>query len=143
MSLFCMADTIFEGDCASFDLTMVVPFKENGMWYFQLRYHVVKLDGEEGEVIIPKVKSPFDDRFPATYGELSFSPRNKNYTEMLSLRDDKVGIEWTQYEGRECLYYYVKTKDAPIQEMTHEEIEEELGHPFKEVKKKSTKKKED
>lgn len=136
--VFCIADTVFEGKCAAFDLTMVVPFKENGKWYFQLRYHVVKLDGEEGEVVIPKVESPFTSSFPITDCEISL--KSKNSTEKLLLRDDRVDVEWTQLEGHECFYYYVKTKDALVKEMTHGEIEEILGHPFKEVKKKSTKK---
>ena len=136
--LFCMADTMFKGECSSFDLTMVVPFKENNMWYFQLHYHVVKYDGEEGEVIIPKVKSPFTSSFPMTYSDISAASRFEPLG--LVLHDDKVEIERTQLEGHSCSYYYVKTKDAPVKEMTHEEIEEELGYPFKEVKKKSVKK---
>jgi len=140
--IFNMADALCGGSCRSFDLTMIVPFKEKGDWYFQLRYHVIKENGEEGEVVIPKVRSPFSSNFPTTERELSCAwPK---CVEIETLRTcDGVIIESTQYEGRENLYYYVKTKDAPVREMSHEEIEEILGHPFKEVKKKSTKKKED
>lgn len=135
---FDIANSVVNGDCKCCYLTTIVPFEERGIMYFHLRYHVVKTDGEEGEIFIPKVNNPFASVFPMMERELSLEQRFSN-SDKLVVRD-RVDVESTQYDGHTCLYYYVKTKDAPVKEMTHEEIEEKLGHPFKEVKKKSTKK---
>lgn len=138
MNLRTMANAICNGAYKAFDLTMIVPFKEGDKWYFQLRYHVVKADGEEGEVIIPKINSPFPSENPVIDEIVSYSSFNNVY--IMSLVTDEPRMEKTNYEGhRDCVFYYVKTKDAPVKEMTHEEIEEKLGHPFKEVKKKGGK----
>lgn len=117
-------------NCDGCELVMILPFKEGNYWYFQLRYHVVKTDGEEGELIIPKVNNPFYSNRPTIEVE-----ERTLYDPIYSLRLNMENpiVEKTTYEGHDCVYYYVKTKDAPVKEMTHEEIEKELGHPFVEI----------
>ena len=118
------------------ELTNIELFEEDGQYYLKLNY-IIEDDYKIEEVIIPKVRLPFnknvfpeitysrEDRDPIMYGirEESYIKTGCNNT--LELRKCKIPETYND------IFYLVKIIDEKHKEMTVAEIEKALGYKVK------------
>ena len=117
------------------ELSDIVPFKEDGLWYFKLIY---KYEDKKGKhtVVIPKAAIPFDQ------GSLPSINRLDSYYRFLSERpyiscNNSIPLYKSVCDlaiaqgAKEPDYYFDIITEYASREMTLDEIEKELGYKVK------------
>lgn len=124
------------------ELSSIVPFKEDGLWYFKLIY---KYEDKKGKhtVVIPKAATPFDqgslpsiNRLEPYYRCLSELPYI-NCNNSMSLYDSVCDLAIKRGIKEPSCYFDIITEYAS-QEMTLDEIEKELGYKIKIINKENS-----
>ena len=121
------------------ELSNIVPFKEDGLWYFKLIY---KYEDKKGKhtVVIPKVAIPFvQESLPSVnrllpdYGCLLEHPYI-NCNDLMPLYDSVCDLAIKRGAKEPGCYFDIITEYAS-REMTLDEIEKELGYKVKIINK--------
>lgn len=122
------------------ELSNIVPFKENGLWFLKLIYKYEDSKGNKHTVVIPKASIPFDQMdLPSINGGLYYAARlseppyiNCNYSMLLH----KSVCDLARERGvDEPGYYFNIVTEYASREMTLDEIEKELGYKVKIINK--------
>nr|DAE44395.1 MAG TPA: hypothetical protein [Caudoviricetes sp.] len=117
------------------ELSDIIPFKEDGLWYFKLIY---KYEDKKGKhtVVIPKAATPFDqgslpsiDRLDPYYRCLLESPYMNCSCSMLLY--DSICDLAIERGVKEPDYCFDIITEYTSREMTLDEIEKELGYKVK------------
>ena len=126
------------------ELSSIIPFTEDGCWYFKLIY---KYEDEKGKhtVVFPKATVPFScHRIPYTTGQMSPSARvyalERPY---IACRDSMLLYESVcdlaserGVEEPACCFDIIT--EYASREMTLDEIEKELGYKVKIINKENS-----
>lgn len=123
------------------ELSDIVPFKEDGLWYFKLIY---KYEDKKGKhtVVIPKAAIPFDQRCLPSINRLDPYYRFLLERPYISCNDSiplyESVCDLTIAQGaKEPGYYFDIITEYASREMTLDEIEKELGYKVKIINKKN------
>lgn len=123
------------------ELSSIVPFKEDGLWYFKLIY---KYEDKKGKhtVVIPKAAIPFNQgslpsitRLDSYYGILLERPYI-NCNDSMPLYDSICDLAIERGVKEQSCCYDIITEYAS-REMTLDEIEKELGYKVKIINEKN------
>ena len=126
------------------ELSDIIPFKEDGRWYFKLIY---KYEDKKGKhtVVIPKAAAPFGSGSPLSINRLD--PYYKclverpyiNCNDSMPLYESVCDLAIAQGAKEPSCYFDIITEYAS-QEMTLDEIEKELGYKVKIINKENNNK---
>lgn len=126
------------------ELSDIIPFKEDGLWYFKLIY---KYEDKKGKhtVVIPKAAIPFDQESLPSINYL-----NPYYKCLLELPYMNCNVSIPLYDSicdlaiergiKEPSCYFDIITEYASQEMTLDEIEKELGYKVKIINKENNNK---
>ena len=122
------------------ELSIILPFKEDGCWYLKLVYTYEDKKGKH-MVVIPKASVPFVQgcvpyiNRPGTYhSQYTLELPYINCCDSMSLHESVSGLACDRGIKTPACYFDIITEYAS-REMTLDEIEKELGYKVKIINK--------
>lgn len=122
------------------ELSNIVPFKENGLWFLKLIYKYEDSKGNKHTVVIPKASIPFDQMdLPSIKAEIASDRRSLkifyvNCNDSMRLYESVCNLASERGNKERAICFDIITEYAS-REMTLDEIEKELGYKVKIINK--------